>query len=959
MQLFVNNATSTLANAISAAATSLALKAGDGAKFPAPTNGDFFTLTLIGRDANGFENAWEVVNVTARSVDTLTIVRAQEGTAAAAWGVATPAQARPTAAALTTLQSTANAHIARTDNPHNTTKALVGLGNVDNTSDVNKPVSTAQAAADLASLVSVGMGGVGAAPYMTNLDDATAVAGLYYTNAATTGTFPAAGPANTGFLLHKAYGTAGFQLFQQYALDKLFFRRRATSAWQPWVELVGTTGNAANITGVAAIANGGTGATSALAGLLALGGARQASFAAGPENSVGALTALANRAAPNPTADIGYKSGVRFRLAFNNDVDATAGYSDAIDLSTYADSSAGGISTLLVAKNSHKIQHKYGAAGATVWAIRDIAYTDSNITGNAATATKLATARTINGYAFDGTANIALAKGDVGLGNVDNTSDVNKPVSTAQAAADATALASAKAYADGLVVGLWDDRGNYDASVNTFPTAAAGGSGAAGAVLKGDIWTTSVAGTVGGVPVAVKQTLRALIDAPGQTAANWAIGLANTDLDDSITAGVTGRAPSQNAVAAALALKTTATTLAAGGGAALVGVTPTATLVATAVQAALAELDAKKAKLNGDGTQDFAVKSLNGGPLAGFRNKVINGNMMVNQRGQTAAGGGGFLVDRFASLGLAANFYMALGTDGSVSKAGPNHIAIATSTVKAVLATGDYAMMYQVIEGVNIADLKWGTVDAKPLTVSFRAQASVAGVFCISVRNGASNRSYVVPIAIGTAAATYTATIPGDTSGTWNTDTGSGIQLCLCFASGTLYQSPAPSAWAAGNFIATATQSNGMDTNGRVLNWADVQAEAGSVATPFEFRPFGTELDLCQRYYAKTFPYAVAPSYGAGNTAGALFLSPGAYNAYHGAFWSYPVPMRATPTLAGWNVYAATNGFWSNPSSSYTSPPGLIGPGDKTSFIALNSASPTTPNAGDALYIHLTANAEL
>lgn len=146
-----------------------------------------------------------------------------------------------------------------------------------------------------------------------------------------------------------------------------------------------------------------------------------------------------------------------------------------------------------------------------------------------------------------------LDKSAVGLGNVDNTSDANKPVSTAQAAANAATLASANTYADGLVVSMWDDRGNYDASSNTFPTT--GGSGSAGAVKKNDIWTISVAGTLGGTPVAVRQFIRALIDTPGQTSTNWAIGLANTDIDDSITDGVTGRAPSQNAVFDALALK--------------------------------------------------------------------------------------------------------------------------------------------------------------------------------------------------------------------------------------------------------------------------------------------------------------------------------------------------------------------------------------------------------------------
>ena len=114
-----------------------------------------------------------------------------------------------------------------------------------------------------------------------------------------------------------------------------------------------------------------------------------------------------------------------------------------------------------------------------------------------------------------------IVKGDVGLGNADNTSDVNKPVSTAQAAADTAALNAARSYADGLVVGLLDDRGNYNASTNVFPTT--GGSGAAGAILKGDLWSISIAGTLGGVAVTTGDVLRALVDAPGSTSTNWVI----------------------------------------------------------------------------------------------------------------------------------------------------------------------------------------------------------------------------------------------------------------------------------------------------------------------------------------------------------------------------------------------------------------------------------------------------
>ena len=85
-----------------------------------------------------------------------------------------------------------------------------------------------------------------------------------------------------------------------------------------------------------------------------------------------------------------------------------------------------------------------------------------------------------------------------------------------------------KTYVDSAVVGLLDDRGNYDASTNLFPSS--GGSGTAGAILKGDIWVISVAGTLGGSAVAIGDQVRALADTPGQTASNWAISEANIDM---------------------------------------------------------------------------------------------------------------------------------------------------------------------------------------------------------------------------------------------------------------------------------------------------------------------------------------------------------------------------------------------------------------------------------------------
>lgn len=152
-------------------------------------------------------------------------------------------------------------------------------------------------------------------------------------------------------------------------------------------------------------------------------------------------------------------------------------------------------------------------------ALNRLANTSGTNTGDQDLSGLVPKTTTVNGHALTG--NISVTKADVGLGSVDNTADADKPVSTAQALADAAVLTTANAYTDSKVVNLWDDRGNYDASGNVFPSS--GGSGTAGAVLKGDIWTVSVAGTLGGTVVALGDTVRALVDTPGQTASNWAI----------------------------------------------------------------------------------------------------------------------------------------------------------------------------------------------------------------------------------------------------------------------------------------------------------------------------------------------------------------------------------------------------------------------------------------------------
>lgn len=146
-----------------------------------------------------------------------------------------------------------------------------------------------------------------------------------------------------------------------------------------------------------------------------------------------------------------------------------------------------------------------------------------------------------------------ITKAQVGLDQVDNTSDINKPVSTAQQAAINSA-----------VVGLMDYRGVFDASVNAYPSS--GGSGTAGAILKSDFWIVSVLGTLPtGLVVAPGDLIIAIVDTPGNTQANWSLveynigftpeNAVNKDIDSTFAANSDVKYPSQKAVKTALDLK--------------------------------------------------------------------------------------------------------------------------------------------------------------------------------------------------------------------------------------------------------------------------------------------------------------------------------------------------------------------------------------------------------------------
>ena len=297
----------------------------------------------------------------------------------------------------------------------------------------------------------------------------------------------------------------------------------------------------------------------------------------------------------------------------------------------------------------------------------------------------------------------------------------------------------------------------------------------------------------------------------------------------------------------------------------------------------------------------------------GFKNRLINGNMVIDQRNAGASVTpttlySQYTLDRWTYNGSQASKASVQQNAGSVTPPTGfrNYLGI-TSLSSYSVTSSDFFGILQHIEGFNTADLAFGTASASSVTLSFWVRSSLTGTFGGNLANSANNRNYVFSYTIN-AANTWeqkSITIAGDTTGTWLTTNGIGLQVVFSIGSGSNFTTTAGS-WSASATYAPTGQTSVVGTNGATFYITGVQLEKGSTATSFDYRPYGTELALCQRYFEECANTGVSQGYiinGYNHSASQI----------RGVL-RFAVPKRATPSISANSTYLNINATRQTPS---------------------------------------------
>jgi hypothetical protein len=342
-------------------------------------------------------------------------------------------------------------------------------------------------------------------------------------------------------------------------------------------------------------------------------------------------------------------------------------------------------------------------------------------------------------------------------------------------------------------------------------------------------------------------------------------------------------------------------------------------------------------------TGQVQATSYNGGQLAGMRNKIINGKMDIAQRGTSfaAPASDSYSLDRwgYAVVGTTGVVTLSQSTDNPVDEYGYSLRATVT-TADAAVAAGDVAAIYQKIEGFNVRDLI-----GKTFALSFWVRSTKTGTHCVFFSNSANNRSYVSEYTVN-AANTWekkTVSVSGGliTAGTWDWTTGVGLQVGFTLIAGSTYQNTA-GAWHTGNFLATSAQVNCLDSDTNIFAITGVQLEVGSVATPFEHRPYGAELALCQRYfYAYTCGTSGFGDFGIGYLRSTTSFVTSI---------KMPVPLRIAPTAITFSGVVGDYAYQAGGTTCVVNGIAAVAFGTDSCSVEFTSATASTLGFGGRVY---------
>ena len=282
-------------------------------------------------------------------------------------------------------------------------------------------------------------------------------------------------------------------------------------------------------------------------------------------------------------------------------------------------------------------------------------------------------------------------------------------------------------------------------------------------------------------------------------------------------------------------------------------------------------------------------------PVTAMKNRIINGACMIDQRNAGASltpADGVYSLDRWRCFQSVSSKYSVQQNASSVTPPTGFINYLGATSLSAYTPTGNnYFFLSQAIEGLNCADLAWGTANAQTVTLSFWVRSSLTGSFGVIIYNSGYSRTYPILYTINSANTWEykTITIAGDTTGTWLTTSGIGIGVGFSLGAGPTASAASGSWTSAGSIFGVTGQTQVVGTIGATFYITGVQLEKGSTATSFDYRPYGTELQLCQRYYQ--FNTATAGYSNSTTTVNAAI--------------SGSSVMRATPTVSLYNGTSA------------------------------------------------------